>query len=43
MTILNKAYIVISYIVPIICPLHPLPAPLKAITRGFFVLFHVGI
>jgi hypothetical protein len=24
-------------------PLHPLPVPLKAVARDFFVLFHIGI
>jgi hypothetical protein len=28
---------------PLCLPLNPLPAPLKAITRSFFVLFHISI
>jgi hypothetical protein len=32
----------ISYIAPIVSSPHPLLASLKAIARGFFVLFHTG-
>jgi hypothetical protein len=42
MTILIRLIVYISYIDSIICPLNPLPASLKAIARGFFVLVHVG-
>jgi hypothetical protein len=31
----------IIYIAPIVSPSHPLPTTLKAIARGFFVLFHM--
>jgi hypothetical protein len=43
MTILIKLILHINYIVPIICPLNPILTPLKAIIRGFFVLFHIDI
>jgi hypothetical protein len=33
----------ISYITPIVSSPQPLSTPLKAIARGFFVLFHIGI
>jgi hypothetical protein len=33
----------ISFIAPIVSPLNPLPAPLRAIARGFLVLFHIDI
>jgi hypothetical protein len=41
--ILIRLILYIVYIAPIISPLNPLSAPLKAIARGFLVLFHVGI
>jgi hypothetical protein len=33
----------VGYVAPIISPSQPLPNPLKAIGRGFLVLFHIGI
>jgi hypothetical protein len=32
-----------SYTAPSSLPLNPLPIPLQAIAKGFFVLFHIGI
>jgi hypothetical protein len=42
-TILIRLIVYIIYIAPIVSPSHPLPTPLKAIARGFLVLFHIGI
>jgi hypothetical protein len=36
-------YTLVRWLVRCLSPLNPLPAPLKAIVRGFFVLFHIGI
>jgi hypothetical protein len=43
LTILIGFILYISYITLIVCPPQPSPNPLKAITRGFFVLLHTGI
>jgi hypothetical protein len=42
-TIPNRLTLYIGWITPQSLPLDLLPAPLAAIARGFFVLFHVGI
>jgi hypothetical protein len=42
-TIPVRPILYIVYIAPIICPLNPLPTPLKAVARDFLVLFHIGI
>jgi hypothetical protein len=41
--ILIRLILYIIYIVPIVLPLSLLPTSLKAIARGFRVLFHIGI
>jgi hypothetical protein len=42
-TIPIRLILYIIYIAPIDSPPHPLFTPLKAIARGFLVLFHIGI
>jgi hypothetical protein len=42
-TILVRLTLYISYTTPIISPPQSLPTPLKAIARGFLVIFHVSI
>jgi hypothetical protein len=42
-TILIRLILHIIYISPIFSPSQPLPTILKAIARGFLVLFHTGI
>jgi hypothetical protein len=41
--VLIRLILYIIYIAPIATPPNPLPTPLKAIARGFLVLFHIGI
>jgi hypothetical protein len=41
-SVLVRLTLYLSYIAPIIS-LNHLPTTLKAIARGFFVLFHIGI
>jgi hypothetical protein len=42
-TILISVILYIICIVPVVSFLSPLPTPLKAIAKGFLVLFHIGI
>jgi hypothetical protein len=42
-TILIRLKLYTIYIAPIVSPSQPHPNPLKAIARGFLVLFHIGI
>jgi hypothetical protein len=42
-TILIRLTLYIIYTPPLSLPLNPLPTPLKAIARGFLVLFHIAI
>jgi hypothetical protein len=42
-TIPIRLILYISYTASIVSPLNPLKAPLRAIARGFLVLFHIGI
>jgi hypothetical protein len=42
-TIWIRLILYTSYIASIISPLSPFPIPLKAIARGFLVLFHIGL
>jgi hypothetical protein len=42
-TILIRLILYIICIAPIVSTLQPTPTPLKAITRGYLALFHVGI
>jgi hypothetical protein len=39
----NRLILYIATSPPLSLPLNPFPTPLKAVARGFFVLFHVGI
>jgi hypothetical protein len=42
-TIPIRLILCVIYTAPLTLPLSSLPAPLKAIARGFLVLFHVGL
>jgi hypothetical protein len=42
-TIPIRLILYIIYMAPIVSPPLPFPTPLKAIARGFLVLFHIGI
>jgi hypothetical protein len=42
MTIPIRFILYIIFIAPLSLPLNPCPTPLKAIARGFLVLFHTG-